>query len=93
MINSFDDVQAITELTFIIQEETGFGLGPSATIAERLYREGYRKMTPKQFLIVAYAEEGLPYRERKIMATDHESARDRAWREFPEYHEVGAFEC
>lgn len=43
MINSFDDVQAITELTFIIQDETGFGLGLSATIAERLYREGYRK--------------------------------------------------
>ena len=43
MINSFDDVQAITELTFIIQDETGFGLELSATIAERIYKEGYRK--------------------------------------------------
>lgn len=43
MINSFDDVQAITDLTFIIQDETGFGLALSASIAERIYREGYRK--------------------------------------------------
>ena len=44
MINSFDDVQAIADLTFIIQEETGFGLELSASIAERIYKEGYRKV-------------------------------------------------
>ena len=44
MINSFDDVKAITELTFIIQDETGFGLALSASIAKRLYKEGYRKV-------------------------------------------------
>jgi hypothetical protein len=44
MINSFDDVKAITDLTFIIQEETGFGLALSASIAERIYKEGYRKV-------------------------------------------------
>ena len=44
MINSFDDVKAIADLTFIIQEETGFGLTLSASIAERIYKEGYRKV-------------------------------------------------
>lgn len=44
MINSFDDVQAIADLTFIIQEEAGFGLALSASIAERIYKEGYRKV-------------------------------------------------
>ena len=44
MINSFDDVKAITDLTFIIQEETGFGLALSTSIAERIYKEGYRKV-------------------------------------------------
>lgn len=49
-------------------------------------------MTLKRYTIVAYAEEGLPRREKEIMAVDHASAMNRAWREFPEYHEVGAFE-
>ena len=44
MINSFDDVKAIADLTFIIQDETGFGLALSASIAERIYAEGYRKI-------------------------------------------------
>lgn len=48
MIISFDDVQAIAELTFIIQEETGFGLGMSAAIAERIYKEGYRKIEEEE---------------------------------------------
>lgn len=43
MINSFDDVQAIADLTFIIQDETGFDLTLAAAIAERLWKEGYRK--------------------------------------------------
>ena len=48
MINSFDDVKAITDLTFIIQEETGFGLALSASIAERIYKEGYRKVEQEE---------------------------------------------
>ena len=44
MINSFDDVKAIADLTFIIQDETGFGLALSASVAERIYKEGYRKV-------------------------------------------------
>jgi hypothetical protein len=48
MINSFDDVKAITDLTFIIQEETGFGLALSASVAERLWKEGYRKVEEEE---------------------------------------------
>lgn len=48
MINSWNDVEAITELTFIIQDETGFDLALSATIAERLYKEGYRKVKEEE---------------------------------------------
>ena len=44
MINNWDEVQAITDLTFIIQDETGFDLALSASIAERLWQEGYRKV-------------------------------------------------
>ena len=43
MINNWDEVQAIADLTFIIQDETGFSLALSASIAERLWKEGYRK--------------------------------------------------
>ena len=50
----------------------------------------------KKFEIVAYPEcEGnyyLPRKEKTITARDREAAIDRAWREFPEYHEVNAFE-
>ena len=48
MINNWDEVQAITDLTFIIQEETGFGLEPSASVAERLWKEGYRKVVEEE---------------------------------------------
>ena len=46
----------------------------------------------KKWNIIAYAEEGLPRREKTIYAKDHDEAQRLAWREFPEYHEVGAFE-
>jgi hypothetical protein len=50
----------------------------------------------KKYTIVAYAEcEGnyyLPRQEKEIFARSHDEAISRAWREFPEYHEVGAFE-
>jgi hypothetical protein len=48
-----------------------------------------------KFVIVAYPEcdEGyLPRKEKTITARDHAEAERIAWREFPEYHEVGAFE-
>ena len=48
-----------------------------------------------KFVIVAYPEcdEGyLPRKEKVITARDRDAAIDRAWREFPEYHEVNAFE-
>jgi hypothetical protein len=47
MINNWDEVQAITNLTFIIQEETGLGLARSMSIAERLWKEGYCKHTQR----------------------------------------------
>ena len=34
----------IAELTLIIQKETGFGLALCASIAKRIYQEGYRKV-------------------------------------------------
>lgn len=43
MVHNWDEVHAITELTFIIQEETGLGLALSASVAERLWKEGYRQ--------------------------------------------------
>lgn len=49
----------------------------------------------KVFHIIAYAEcdEGyLPRKETTVMAIDHKDAMRQAWRLFPEYHEVGAFE-
>ena len=48
MINNWDEVQAITDLTFIIQEETGFGLELSASVAERLWKEGYRRVEEEE---------------------------------------------
>ena len=44
MTINWDEVQAITDLTFIIQQETGFGLALAASVAERLWKEGYRKV-------------------------------------------------
>lgn len=49
----------------------------------------------KKFCIVAYAEcdeSYLPRREKIITARNHSEAMSIAWREFPEYHEIGAFE-
>jgi hypothetical protein len=49
----------------------------------------------KKWTIVAYPEcdEGyLPRREKVIYARDHAEAERIAWREFPEYHEIGAYE-
>ena len=48
MINNWDEVQAITDLTFTIQEETGLGLALSASVAERLWKEGYRKVEEEE---------------------------------------------
>lgn len=43
--------------------------------------------------IVAYAnaEYGLPKKEKVIEAKNHDEAMKIAWKEFPEYDEVGAF--
>lgn len=49
----------------------------------------------KKYTIVAYPEcdEGyLPRQEKIIYAKDWDDAISKAWREFPEYHQVGAFE-
>lgn len=49
----------------------------------------------RQFVIIAhpeYEEMYLPRREKVIMARDREDAINTAWREFPEYHEVSAYE-
>ena len=46
----------------------------------------------KKYDIIAYAEEGLPRKETIITAKDHDEAMNKAWRLFPEYHEVGAYE-
>ena len=44
MDKSFDKVQEIAELAYIIRHETGFGYAISSVIAERIYAEGYRKI-------------------------------------------------
>lgn len=52
-------------------------------------------MRKKKWTIVAYPEfdeGGLPRKERVIYAEDHDEAMKIAWRTFPEYHEVGAYE-
>ena len=50
----------------------------------------------KKWNIIAYAEceqnYCLPRREKIVYAKDHYEAQKLAWREFPEYHEVGVFE-
>lgn len=50
----------------------------------------------KKYCIVAYAEcEGtyyLPRKEKIITARNHREAERIAFQEFPEYHEVGAYE-
>ena len=46
----------------------------------------------KKWLIVAYAEEGLPRREATVDAGTHELAVWQGFNIFPEYHEIGAYE-
>lgn len=49
----------------------------------------------KKYVIVAYPEcdEGyLPRKEKTVIARDRDDALAIAWREFPEYHEVNAYE-
>ena len=43
--------------------------------------------------IVAYAdaEYGLPKREKIVEAISRREAMQIAWRDFPEYHEVGVY--
>lgn len=44
--------------------------------------------------IVAFPDEenyGMGKKEKIIVATSYEDAMAQAWREFPEYHEVGAY--
>ena len=45
-----------------------------------------------KFTVVAYAENGLPRKEVTIAARNKDEAWAKAWRMFPEYHEVGVFE-
>ena len=45
-----------------------------------------------KYTIVAYAEERLPRKEATITARNKDEAWAKAWRMFPEYHEVGVFE-
>lgn len=45
-----------------------------------------------KFTIIAYAESGLPRKEVTITARNKDEAWNKAWRMFPEYHEVGVFE-
>ena len=54
MINNWDEAQAITDLTFIIQEETGLGLALSASVAERLWKEGYRKVEEEEQYLLSF---------------------------------------
>lgn len=48
-----------------------------------------------KFVIVAYPDEenySMERKEKTIEAKDHIEAERIAWREFPEYHEIGAYE-
>lgn len=46
-----------------------------------------------KWTIVAYAdaEYGLPKKEKIVEANDREDAIAKGWKEFPEYHEIGAY--
>lgn len=46
-----------------------------------------------RYTVVAYAEEGLPRKEQDITARTKDEAWSKAWRLFPEYHEVGVYEA
>lgn len=46
-----------------------------------------------KFNIIAYAdaEYGLPKKEKVVEAKDRDEALEKGWKEFPEYHEIGAY--
>lgn len=44
-----------------------------------------------KFIIIAYAEGELPRKEITIIASGKVQAWQKAWKMFPEYHEVGVF--
>jgi hypothetical protein len=47
----------------------------------------------KKYTVIAYADEdGYPRQSTTIEAANQEDAQSRAWKLFPEYHEVGVFE-
>lgn len=48
----------------------------------------------KKYRVIAYPDEDgyYPRKEATILAENHEQAERMAFRLFPEYHEVGAFE-
>ena len=48
MTINWDEVQAIVELAFIIQQETGFSLELAVSAAQRLWKEGYRKVEEEE---------------------------------------------
>ena len=47
-----------------------------------------------KYHVIAYADEdGYPRKEATIEARSKDEAWSKAWRMFPEYHEVGVFEA
>lgn len=47
-----------------------------------------------KYHVIAYADEdGYPRKEAIIEARNKDEAWNKAWRMFPEYHEVGVFEA
>ena len=44
-----------------------------------------------KYTVIAYAEERLPQKEVTITAKNQDEAWAKAWRMFPEYHEVGVW--
>ena len=45
-----------------------------------------------KWAIIAYPEDGMPKQTKIIEAKNRNEAMQIAWAEFPEYHEVGAYE-
>ena len=46
-----------------------------------------------RYTVIAYAEERLPRKEVEITAKTKDQAWSKAWKMFPEYHEVGVYEA
>ena len=44
-----------------------------------------------KFTVIAYAENGLPRKEATITASGKVQAWQKAWKMFPEYHEIIVF--